>query len=78
MAADLQHVTVGEYDGETAHDVFDLAVAIGELAGAATGNPPADGRELEGLGEVTDRPANLTNGLLKFRSEDTRLDAHES
>ena len=55
--ADVHDLAVGEHDGEAAHDVLDLAVAVGVLARAAAGQPPADGGELEGLGEVADGQA---------------------
>jgi len=55
----FNRLATGEHDTQSTHDVFDLSVAIGVLAGAATGDPSADGRQFEGLGEVSDRPARL-------------------
>ncbi len=78
VAAEFNHVAVGEHDGQTPHNVFDLAIAVGKLSGASTGDPSADGRELEGLRKVTDRPTNVAHGLFQLRSEDSRVDAHES
>ena len=49
MSFGVHDAAVGQDDLEAEHHVLDLAVAGGVLAGAAAGQPPADGREIHRL-----------------------------
>ena len=53
-AAGAHDRAVGEHDLEADDEVLDLAVAGGVLAGAAAGDPAADGGDVEALREVAD------------------------
>ncbi len=57
VAAGGDHGAVGQHDVEADDHVLDLAVAGRELAGAATGQPAADGREGDRLRPVPAREA---------------------
>ena len=53
-AAGVDHPAVGQSDVEADGHVLDLAVAVGELAGGAAGQPAADGRQGDGLRPVAE------------------------
>ena len=57
MATSGERCAIGKYDIKTDDDVFDLAVAIGELAGAAAGQPAADCGQRDRLRPVSDGEA---------------------
>jgi len=47
VATEFNKFAVRQHHRESAHDIFDLAVAVGVLTGAATGQPSADRGEVE-------------------------------
>ena len=68
-AAGADDRAVGEHHLEPGDDVLDLAVAGGVLAGAAAGDPAADGRDVEALREVPDGQPVVAELALEIGSE---------
>src|SRR5207248_3789771 len=58
---------------ESEHDVLDLPIARGELAGAARGEPTADGGAIDAGREMAERRARRPEKLLETLPVEPRL-----
>ncbi|CAB4790816.1 unannotated protein [freshwater metagenome] len=67
---------ISQHDRKSANDIFDLAVAVGELSGTTTGQPTADGGEIERLGEVANGETTSAQYFFKVWSELAGLHGH--
>ena len=73
-AAGVDHPAVGQGDVEADGHVLDLAVAVGELAGGAAGQPAADGRQGDRLRPVAEGDLVLgPQGVLEAVAEGAGL-----